>query len=164
MSNDTGATPSAPGEGDLRPGPLAWATIALGWAVMGVALLGAAGDDRLGGLGSWGRWLVGAAVVHDLIVLPAVLGAGWLLTRLVPTPWRVPVRTALVVALVVTVSVWPIARRWGARADNPSILPLPVGRNLAIMVVVLLVSAIGVGAVGAWRGRSAEPEQREERS
>ncbi len=164
MSIDTSATSSDHGEGDLRPGPLAWVAIALGWIVMGIALLGAFGDERLGGVGSWARWLVGAAVVHDLVVLPLVLGAGWLLTRLVPAPWRVPVRTALVVAAILTLSVWPIARRWGARADNPSILPLPVGRNLAILVIALLVAAIGVGAVGAWRSWSVDPDQREESS
>jgi multisubunit Na+/H+ antiporter MnhC subunit len=139
---------------DERPGPFAWMAIVVGWAVMAVAVAGAIGDERLQGLGSWATWIVGAALVHDLVVLPAVLAVGWLLTRWVPTPWRVPMRTALVVAAVLTATVWPIARRWGARADNPSIVPLPVARNLTWIVVALFVTALGLGAVSAARSRA----------
>lgn len=137
-----------------RPGPLAWTMIAAGWALVVVAVLGAFVDDHLGGRGSWVVWVVGGALVHDLVVLPLVVGAGWLLTRWVPPPWRGPLRTAAVVAAVVSLTVWPIARRWGARADNPSILPLPVGRNLALLVAAILVVAIGVGAASAWRHKT----------
>lgn len=142
-------------ESDLRPGPLAWLVIGLGWLVLGVATLGVLRDERLGGSWSWATWVLGAALVHDLVVLPVVLGLGWTLTRLVPATWRTPLRSALIVAGIVTLSVWPIARRWGARADNPSILPLPVARNLAILVTVLVVVAIGVGAWSTWRTRAS---------
>jgi hypothetical protein len=145
--------------GDERPGPFAWVVIGLGWAVMAVAVAGAIGDERLRGLGSWAAWVVGAALVHDLVVLPAVLCVGWLLTRWLPVPWRVPMRTALVVAAVLTATVWPIARRWGARPDNPSIVPLPVARNLGWIVVALLVTAFGVGVVGATRARTRTTAQ-----
>ena len=140
--------------GDERPGMVAWSAIVGGWVVMAVAVAGAFGDERLRGIGSWVTWLVGAALVHDLVVLPVVVAVGWLLTRAVPLPWRVPLRTALVVSVVLTATVWPIARRWGARADNPSIVPLPVARNLAWIVAALFLAALGVGAVAAWRARA----------
>lgn len=140
--------------GDERPGVFAWVVIVGGWVVMVVAVAGAFGDERLRGIGSWVTWLVGAALVHDLLVLPVVVAIGWLLTRAVPVPWRVPLRTALVVSAVLTATVWPIARRWGARADNPSIVPLPVARNLAWIVSALFITALGVGAVAAWRARA----------
>ncbi|MFN7149797.1 MAG: hypothetical protein ACK4V6_09985, partial [Microthrixaceae bacterium] len=132
---------------DEALGPLAWVVVAGGWAVMVVAVLGAFGDEALRGSASWARWLVGVAVVHDVLVLPIVLGLGWLLSRWVPVAFRVPVRTALVVGAVVSLAVWPIARRWGARADNPSILPLPVAENLRIMWLVLAIGAFGVGVL-----------------
>lgn len=147
---------------DERLGPLAWMAVAVGWVVMGVAVLGAFGDEALRGSASWVRWLVGAAVVHDAFVLPAVLGVGWLLGRWLPVAFRVPVRTALVVGAVVTLAVWPIARRWGARADNPSIVPLPVDRNLRIMWLVLAIAAFGVGVVTTVRHRRRAPLPREE--
>lgn len=146
-----------------RPGPFAWTVIVAGWIVMAVAVRGAVRDDRLGGIETWAPWIVGAALVHDLVVLPLVVAVGWVLARLVPLPWRVPLRTALVVAAVVSLAVWPIAQRWGARADNPSILPLPVARNLAVLCAALVLAALGVGAVRAWRDRRATPHRTEER-
>jgi len=160
MSGDRSATddPTA----DLRPGPLAWATIVVGWVVMIVAVVGVTGDLERDELGSWSRWVVGSALVHDLVVLPLVLGAGWLLTRLAPVPWRVPLRTAAVVAAVVSLTVWPIAQRWGARDDNPSIMPLPVARNLALIVVALFACALVAGAVAQWRQAAPREERRSE--
>ena len=156
MSAGADSPGSRQDEGDLRPGVLGWTVIALGWILMAVAVVGVLGDVRLGGIGSWVTWVLGAALVHDLLVLPVVVGLGWLLTRLVPVPWRVPLRTAVVVAAIVSLTVWPIARRWGARADNPSIVPLPVARNLLVLVAVGMIVAVGVGAVAAWRSRTPE--------
>ena len=127
---------------------------------MVVAVVGAVDELRPDEVRSWFQWLLGAALVHDLVVLPLVLGGGWMLTRLVPLAWRVPVRTAVVIAAVVTLTVWPIARRWGARADNPSILPLPVARNLAVIVALLLVGSLVAGAVTTWRQRTGTPDRR----
>lgn len=138
---------------DPRPGPLAWVAIVAGWGVIAFGVLGAVGDERLGDVGSWALWLLGGAVVHDAMVLPAVLAVGALLAWALPPPWRTPLRWALVVAATVTLTVWPIARRWGARADNPSILPVDVARNLALIVTALLVVGAAAGAVGAWKGR-----------
>lgn len=149
---------------DVRPGLFAWTVIVMGWAVMGVATVGAFTDVRLGGVGAWTTWVLGAALVHDLVLLPVVLASGWLVCRLLPVPWRVPMRTALVVSGIVVLSVWPIARRWGARADNPSILPLPVQRNLLVLVATLVVVGVGVGAVSAWRARGPEQTRSEDPS
>lgn len=162
MAVDTSVDTSPGDTADLRPGPVAWLVIALGWSVMVVAVLGAWGDDALRGIGSWVRWIVGAALVHDLLLLPVVLIAGWVLTRLVPRPWRVPLRTALLVGGITALAVWPTARRWGARDDNPSILPLPVARNLAILVAVLLVAALLAGVVAARTGNRSGMNERED--
>jgi hypothetical protein len=152
--------------GDVdRPGPLGWLVIVLGWALMVGAVVGALGDDRLRGAGSWVRWLVGAAVVHDLVVLPLVVATGWAVSRFVPLAWRTPVRIAAIAGAIVAATVWPIARRWGARDDNPSILPLPVGRNLLVLVVLLAVAAAAAGTVTHLRRGSnaavvtADPEE-----
>lgn len=158
-------TPLDARTGDVeRPGPLGWLVIVLGWALVVGAVVGALGDDRLRGAGSWVRWLVGSAVVHDLVVLPLVVATGWAVSRFVPLAWRTPVRTAAVVGAIITATVWPIARRWGARDDNPSILPLPVGRNLLVLLMLLAVAAVAAGAVTHLRQRSvieidaADPE------
>lgn len=166
MSSDTrhDDLPIDEPERDLRPGPFAWCAILLGWAVMVVAVLGASNDGKLGGFTSWATWLVGAALVHDLLVLPIVLATGWLLTRLLPRPWRTPLRIALVVAAVTALTVWPIARRWGARDDNPSILPLPVMRNLAILVAVVLLIGLIAGVVAGRNGNRPGTNEAEDLS
>ena len=151
---------SGPETSDLRLGPWGWGIVVIGWVVMVVSVVGAVDELRPDEVRSWIQWVLGAALVHDLVVLPLVLGGGWLLTRLVPLPWRVPVRTAVLVAAVVSLTVWPIARRWGAREDNPSILPLPVARNLAVIVALLLVGSLVAGAVTTWRRRTGPTDHR----
>lgn len=151
------AEPREPG--DLRPGPIAVAAIAAGCAVSAGAVYGALRDDALGDATSWVVWLLGAGIVHDLVVLPVVLGTGWLVWRFCPADWKAPVRTAVFVAAVLVLATWPIARRFGARDDNPSILPLPVGRNLAVMVAALLLAGVAAGAVAHFR-RLGSPEGR----
>ncbi len=142
---------------DLRPGRFAWGVIVVGWALVAVALVGVFDELRGAESGSWARWVLGAALVHDLIVLPLVLVVGWALSRLTPLPWRVPLRTALVMAAVVSLTVFPVTRRWGARSDNPSILPLPAAQNLALVVAALLTCALVAGAVTTWRGAPQQP-------
>ena len=60
----------------LRPGPVAWLFIALGFGVMGTALLGVFREADQADPGNWIPWLVGAAIIHDAIVLPLVLLVG----------------------------------------------------------------------------------------
>lgn len=132
--------------GTRRPGPLAWFVIAVGWAVMGWAVLGVFVDADRTHPGSWFTWVVGLALVHDLVLLPVVaLVGGWLLGR-APDRWRGPVRTGLVVAGVVALATFPVVAAFGARPDNPTVLPLPAGRNL--VVVVAFVAAASV--LGGW--------------
>lgn len=135
------------------PGLVAWLVIGAGWMVMMIAVFGLFNDPKLGSPTSWVTWILGAAILHDAVVLPIVVGVGWLLGRSLPRPWRTPVRAALVVGAVVSLATFPIARRYGARADNPSILPLDVARNLLGLLAVLAVVAIAAGSVNMVRER-----------
>ena len=156
---DTPAGQARPG--DVRrsstPGPWAWLAIVAGWALMIVAVIGAIRDPLLGSSVSWIVWVLGVAVVHDAIVLPIVLGCGWLLGRFAPAVWRGPWRFALVVGAVLVLSTLPIARRWGARSDNPSILPLEVGRNLLVLLAGLALGALLASVAETWRTRRRSP-------
>ena len=135
------------------PGALAWLLIAAGWAVMAVAVFGLFRDPELGSSTSWVTWILGAAILHDAVVLPIVVGMGWMLGRVLPPAWRTPVRAALVVGAIVSLAVFPIAFRYGARPDNPSILPLDVGRNLLVLLAVLALAAVVAGSVNTVRAR-----------
>jgi hypothetical protein len=120
---------------------------------MAVAVFGMYRDPQLGSPRSWTMWVVGAAVLHDAVLLPVVVGAGWVLGRVLPAAWRTPWRIALVVGAVISLAVFPIARRWGARDDNPSILPLDVGRHLLVLLALLAATALVASLVNTVRIR-----------
>ncbi|HEY3682081.1 MAG TPA: hypothetical protein VGL93_03535 [Streptosporangiaceae bacterium] len=116
---------------------------AFGGALMLFGLLGLlsdAGDDHPIG---WALWFAGGVLVHDLVIAPVVVAAGWALRRVAR-----PVRAGLLVSVLVVAGVAPVVLALGRKPDNPSILPLPYGRNL---VLVLAVVWLGAGAVWAVR-------------
>ena len=100
-----------------------------------------------------GRWLVGSAVAHDLVLLPIVGALAWALHRVTPVPaWPVVRRGAIVVGTLALVS-WPYAAGYGASPGNPSLLPRDyvLGPLLAGAAIVA-VTAIAAAALSR-RGR-----------
>lgn len=89
-------------------------------------------------------WGGSVLVLHDGLLVPAVLAAGLLLAggRLSGV-WRAGLLTAGTVTLVAL----PVLLRPGGRA-NPSVLPLDYPLGLAVVVAAV---AAGTGAVAAWR-------------
>ncbi|WP_406064271.1 hypothetical protein OG462_35865 [Streptomyces sp. NBC_01077] len=112
------------------------------------------------GLGAWlvveepdpvgvSVWLAGAVVLHDGILAPLVLAVGLLLAGRRVAPERGLLRGALIVAGSVVLVTLPLLVRPG-EPPNPSALPLPYGRNLAI---VLAAVAAATGALYLVRRR-----------
>ncbi|MEU8460306.1 hypothetical protein [Streptomyces sp. NPDC029003] len=86
-------------------------------------------------------WLGGALVLHDGVIAPLVLCAGLLIAAV---PARGAVRGALLTGGALVLVTLPALLRPGAPA-NPSVLPLPYGRNLLlVLAVVAAVTAAGV--------------------
>ncbi|WP_431999535.1 hypothetical protein [Streptomyces sioyaensis] len=95
-------------------------------------------------------WLGGAVLLHDAVIAPFVLLAGWVLVR---GGGRGPVRGALLVAGALTTVALPVLLRPGKTA-NASVLPLDYPRNWLIAVVtVAVVMVLWLGARGFGRGR-----------
>ena len=88
---------------------------------------------------------------------PLTVGLTVLATRVVPPRARTRVTVALIVIATVTVSAIPVLGRFGARPDNPTILPRDyVGGWLvlvALVVVVTLLAGPVAGLVRRRRGR-----------
>ncbi|MFI8766725.1 hypothetical protein ACIGN6_17670 [Streptomyces sp. NPDC053792] len=82
-------------------------------------------------------WLAGALVLHDGILAPLVLAVGLLF---VGRSRRGLLRAASVVAGSVILVTLPLLVRPG-EPPNPSALPLPYGRNLAIVLAAVAVVA-----------------------
>jgi hypothetical protein len=93
--------------------------------------------------GELARWIVGAAVVHDLVLVPLVAVTAWGLRRLVPGRWWGPVRVGLVVTGTLCLVAAPVVAGFGQDPGNPSLLPrdYPAGLVTAVAVVWLAVAA-----------------------
>jgi hypothetical protein len=124
--------------------------IALGAATTayGLALLLGLGADQVVGIAVW---LAGGLVVHDAIIAPAVVLLGVVAATRAPGWLRTPLLWVLVVLGPLTLVAVPVLGRFGAKADNPTLLD----RNYLLgyaLVVVLVVGAAGVMAVRRRRG------------
>ena len=98
-------------------------------------------------------WAVGGVVVHDAVLAPLVIGLG-ALAALVAPPWlRTPLVRLLVVLGPLTLVAVPVLGRFGARADNPTLLDRPYWTGYLAIVAVAVVAT----AVSAWRRRSRHP-------
>lgn len=95
-------------------------------------------------------WLAGGVLLHDAVLAfatIAVLGVG---TLLLPPRLKPPLAAAFLVLGTVTLAAVPALGRFGARADNPTLLD----RNYLVgwLLLVLLVSS-GTAATVLLRGR-----------
>jgi hypothetical protein len=101
------------------------------------------------------RWLIGGLLIHDLIAVPVTAAVGLLLTRLVRAPYRAVVQGALLVSAAVALASLPLWRGYGGAPGNPSVNPLPYGRNLAIVLGAVWAGAAAVIVARALRARRA---------
>lgn len=90
-----------------------------------------------------GRWIVGAAVVHDVLIVPVVLTVGVALRRWCPAGLWPSVRWALFTSAVLTALAWPFIRGYGRRSSIPSLLPRNYAAGLlAALAAVWLTAAL----------------------
>ncbi len=100
-------------------------------------------------------WLAGGVVAHDAVLAPLTLLLGVLSARLLPEGWRGPAARFAVLAGPLTLLAVPVLGRFGARADNPTLLDRPYAAGWALVVGLCLVGVAVGASVGAWwRGRA----------
>lgn len=122
-----------------------WITAGVGWAMIGWGIRGIFThrlDTRPANLA---KFVVGGALLHDLLVAPLAILAGVLVVRAVRGRSRGPVQAALAVSAIVALFSWPLVRAYGLAANNPTSLPHNYGRNL----VIVLAGVWAVAAVAA---------------
>ena len=141
-----GPAPVSP-HGAHKAGAGFWVSAALGWAVIGVGLRGIFDKHLDTRPGQLARFVVGGALIHDLLVAPLVILAAVLLARAVPGRARPFVQAALVVSAVVALFAYPLVRAYGLATNNPTSLP----RNYAANLLVVLGVVWAVTAVLAFR-------------
>jgi hypothetical protein len=95
-------------------------------------------------------WLLGGVVLHDGVLAPLVIVLALVVTRVVPRDRLAPAVVVLVILVPVTLAGIPELGRFGARADNPTLLDRPYWLGWSVMVTLVAVGVL-VGAVAARR-------------
>lgn len=125
-----------------------WVGLAVGVPIMAVGVRGALVDAALTHPAELARWVVGAAVVHDLLLAPAVLAAGWSARRVTPAAAWPVVRWGLVTTGVLALLAWPLVRGYGRDPAVPSLLPRDYAGGLVGAVAAVWLA---VAVLCAWR-------------
>ena len=100
-------------------------------------------------------WLVAGVLLHDLVLVPLLAAAGWVLARLVPARARPVVRGGLLVAGVLTLVALPVLSGRGD-AGNPSLTPLDYPRNWVVLLALTAAVTVSL-AVPRWRRPTRKP-------
>ena len=88
-------------------------------------------------------WLVAAVAIHDGLVSPTVLGAGWALRRVPPRARRFT-QAGLVVGGLLVVVAAPLIYRQDSQPPSKALLVRDYGANLSLLLgLVVAVSLLG---------------------
>jgi hypothetical protein len=99
------------------------------------------------------RWFLGAAVIHDGLIAPAVLLVGFVVARPLPAPLRGPVQGGLIVSAVVALFSLPLVRGYGVRPDNPTVVFRDYGPALVAVLAAVWVITTAVTVLSYHRSR-----------
>ena len=130
--------------GGDRPGARFWISAAAGWAVIAFGLRGILEHSLDTRPANLARFVVGGALLHDLVVAPLVILLGVLVARAVPRRARAVVQAALVVSGIVALFSYPLVRAYGLAANNPTSLPHNYAANLLVVLGVVWAAAAAI--------------------
>lgn len=100
-------------------------------------------------------WLGGGVVAHDGIIALVTIGAVAAGARLLPAPSRAPAAVAFAVLGPLTLIAIPMLGRFGAEADNPTLLDRSYWLGWSGLVVLALSIALVASLVRARRTSSS---------
>jgi hypothetical protein len=120
----------AAGEGG-RGGVGFWVGAVAGSALVAFGLRGLLENEPRGASSAL-RWLVGSALVLDLLVIPLAAAIGWGLHRVLPA-WTWPVvRAALGISAVLIVFALPLVLDQGGTPGNATVRPRDYEQGLLV--------------------------------
>lgn len=141
-----------------KGGPRFWLSALLGWAIIAVGVRGIFEKSIDTRPGSLARFVIGGALLHDLIVAPLVILVAVAVARAVPGRSRAVVQGALAVTGIVALFSYPLVRAYGLAANNPTSLPRNYGVNLLLVLGLVWAVAAGMVLIRVRRARrSAAP-------
>lgn len=101
-----------------------------------------------------GVWLVGAVIIHDGILSPAVVTLSWLLGRLVPGRARRYLQAALIMAALVTIVAIPLIYRRDTQPPIKALLRQNYGGNLTLLLAIIAAVTLTMYAIRVARDRT----------
>jgi hypothetical protein len=101
-------------------------------------------------------WLAGGVLLHDALLAPLTIAVAALATVLLPTPVRGPAAAGFVVLGSITVTAVPVLGRFGARADNPTLLDRDYTAGWLALAAAVLLAVVALSAVAGRRSRTRE--------
>jgi hypothetical protein len=131
--------------------------LALGLPVVAYGVRGVAVDAARTHPAELARWMVGANLVNDLVVVPVALIVGRLGARLTRDRSWPLVRAGLLVSGVLVLVGWPFVRGYGRDPTNPSLLPRDYGTGLLAALAVVWLAVMAVAVVSGLGGRRRGP-------
>jgi len=115
MTADESATRGGP------VGPIVGSLV--GVPILGYGLWGMLRDSALTHPPDATAWIVGSAVVNDLLLLPLLTAIGLVATRPLPVWARPVVRLGIAISVVLALVAWPEISDVGGDPRNPTVLP-----------------------------------------
>lgn len=103
-------------------------------------------------------WLVGALVIHDGLLSPAVVGVGWALKTYLPDRARTYVQFGLIAAAMITVIALPMIFLAFREPPSKALLVQNYGVNLTVLLAALAAATLVAYAVRVARGQPGAEE------
>lgn len=121
-----------------------WVGAVIGGAIVAFGVHGLWVNERSGAI-SAAQWLVGGALLLDLVVVPVAALIGWGAKRVVPA-WAWPiVRAALFASAILIVVAAPLVTHQGGVPGNATVRPRDYGAGLAgALGLTWALAAIGL--------------------
>jgi len=140
----------------------AWVGVVLGGAVLIFGVVGLVTSLSSDAARMIASWVVGADLLHNLIVAPTAGIFGLAFARFVPRVWRAPTRGGAIASATVLLVAFPLLRGYGHDhvPDNASVLPLNYTTAVATVLAFVWVAVL----LWAFQGhRRTTRERRAER-
>ena len=142
-----------------RRGPLFWIGTAAGWAMILNGLRGVFHHSLDTRPAQLARFWIGGALLHDLLLAPAVLGIGVALARLAPPRRRATLQRALIICGPLALFAYPEIRGYAHALRNPTSLPHNYTVNLLLVIGGVIAAVALTGAVRARQLRRAANDE-----